>query len=106
MSTRVDPESQFLATTANAPGQAYLNAVPIAPIAADPDDRWGGHALPNDHPAWMKDTLSISGRARALLAKIKPVAVRVVAFWEHRVRSIAVPGGRVSVDASGSYRLN
>jgi hypothetical protein len=41
-----------------------------------------------------------------LLAKIKPIAIRVVAFWEHRVRSVAVAGGRVSVDASGSYRLN
>jgi hypothetical protein len=106
VSTRVDPDSPFLANTANEPGQAFLNAVPVAPVAADADERWGGHALPNDHPAWMKDTLSISNRARALLARIKPVAVRVVAFWEHRVRSIAVPGGRVSVDASGSYRLH
>jgi hypothetical protein len=104
VSARVDAEAQ--AANAAGPPLAYVNALPLAPIAADPEDRWGGHALPNDHPAWMKDTLSISQRARALLAKIKPIAIRVVAFWEHRVRSIALPGGRVSVDASGSYRLN
>ncbi len=104
MSTRVEAEAQ--AASANAAPLPYVNALPLAPVAADPDDRWGGHSLPNDHPAWMKDTLSISQRARALLAKIKPAVVRVIAFWEHRVRSVAVAGGRVSVDASGSYRLN
>jgi len=104
VSGRVEPDTQ--SANASAVALPYVNALPLAPIAADPDDRWGGHALPNDHPAWMKDTLSISQRARALLAKIKPIAIRVVAFWEHRVRSVAVAGGRVSVDASGSYRLN
>jgi len=72
----------------------------------DPDDRYGGHALPSDHPAWMKDTLSISQRTRALLARLKPVVVKVVAYWEHRVRSIAIGTRRLSVDPSGSYRLD
>jgi hypothetical protein len=54
----------------------------------------------------MRDALSISQRARALLAKLQPVVVRVVAFWEHRVKSIAVGGRTLSVDASGSYRCD
>ena len=101
MSTRVetDPPSQP-ATLAAYPPNA---AVAIDPF--DPDDRFGGHALPNDHPAWMRDTVSISQRTRALLTKLKPVAVRVIAFWEHRVRSIFVAGAKLSVDTSGSYRL-
>ncbi len=78
----------------------------VVPIGDDCEDRWGGHALPSDHPAWMKDTLSLSQRARALLAKLKPAAVKVIAYWEHKVRSIVCAGRRISVDASGSYRLD
>jgi len=105
VSARIDADSQAALTGANALPPAYANPLAVAPVNADPDERWGGHSLPNDHPAWMHDTLSISGRARAMLERIKPVAVRVVAFWEHRVRSIAISGGKLSVDASGSYRL-
>jgi hypothetical protein len=78
----------------------------LVPVTSDPDDRWGGHALPNDHPAWMKDTLSLSQRARALIATLRPVILNVVAAWEHRARSILVGGRRLSVDPSGSYRLD
>ena len=102
MSARVDAEPAALAT----PPDAALAAVAALPVAIDTDDRWGGHALPGDHPAWLKDTLSISQRARALLAHVKPVVVRVVASWEHRVRSIFVGAQRLSIDASGSYRLD
>lgn len=84
---------------------AFAATLPAMPVL-DPDDRYGGHALPSDHPAWMKDTLSISQRTRALLARLKPVVVKVVAYWEHRVRSIAIGTRRLSVDASGSYRLD
>ncbi len=86
------------------PGQSAPNAV--APIAFDPDDRYGSNALPSDHPHWMKDTLSISQRARALIAKIKPVVVRVITAWDHRVRSISIAGRTLRVDASGSYRFD
>ncbi|MBC5800096.1 MAG: hypothetical protein GIX03_06390 [Candidatus Eremiobacteraeota bacterium] len=77
-----------------------------APIFDDAEDRWGGHALPGDHPAWMKDTLSISQRARALLTKLRPVVLRVVTYWEHKARSIVCAGRRLSIDQSGSYRLD
>lgn len=103
MSTRLDPDP--------APGTAPLPApLPFPPAGIvnplDPDDRSGGHALPGDHPAWMRDALSISQRARALLAKVRPVAIKVIVAWEHRLRSIVIGGHVLSVDASGSYRLN
>jgi hypothetical protein len=102
MSARVDADGQ-------APGgvapQAPFGAPPPSSIALDPDDRWGGHALPSDHPAWMKDTLSISQRARGLLAQMRPAIVKVIAYWEHRVRSVIIGERRVFVDASGSYRM-
>jgi hypothetical protein len=40
-----------------------------------------------------------------MFQKLKPVAIRVVQFWEHRVRSISIGNRTLSVDASGSYRL-
>ncbi|MDQ6931506.1 MAG: hypothetical protein M3126_12660, partial [Candidatus Eremiobacteraeota bacterium] len=42
--------------------------------------------LPRDHPPWMRDTIAVSVRARELLARIKPLAVRVLTFWDHTVR--------------------
>jgi len=105
MSSRVDPDAQ---TAAAAAANLQPGGVPVAvqPVSLDPDDRWGGHSLPQDHPAWMRDTLSLSQRARALLAHVTPVVVKVIAAWEHRVRSIVVGGRRLSVDPSGSYRLD
>jgi hypothetical protein len=95
---------------ASASGAGLAPAAPLVPgavAAIDASDGWGdGPTLPHDHPAWMRDTLSVSQRARALLARIKPVAVRVVAFWEHRVRSIVIGSRTLSVDASGSYRCS
>jgi hypothetical protein len=106
VSGRVESDAAGAAAAGAGPAPA-TPLVPGAVAAIDPSDGWGeGPALPNDHPAWLRDTLSISQRARALLARIKPVAVRVIAFWEHRVRSIVVGSRTVSVDASGSYRCH
>ncbi len=106
MSGRVESD----AASAAVAGAGLAPAAPLLPgavAAIDPSDGWGdGPTLPHDHPTWMRDTLSISQRARALLARIKPVAVRVIAFWEHRVRSIAIGSRTLSVDASGSYRFD
>lgn len=105
MSARVDADMQ----SANAPDPPAVAAGALqglGSVALDPDDRYGGNALPSDHPKWMKDTLSISQRARALLVRLKPVALRAIAYWEHRVRSIAIGGRNLSVDPSGSYRLD
>lgn len=101
MSARVDADTQSQAAPALA-----LPPLPPAPPLADSDDRWGGHALPSDHPAWMKDVVSISQRARTLFATLRPVVLHVVSFCEHRVRSIVVGERRVSVDTSGCYRID
>ncbi len=63
-------------------------------------------SLPADHPAWQRDVLAISARARAVLATLRPVVVRVATFWDHAVRSVAVGGRRsIEIDPSGCYRL-
>jgi hypothetical protein len=102
VSARVDPDAGLGAPPALAPNEAALGT---QAIAFDPDDRSSGPALPNDHPRWMRDTLSISQRARALLVSIKPVVVRVIAYWEHRVKNLVIGGETLCVDGSGSYRL-
>ena len=62
--------------------------------------------LPRDHPAWMRDSLAVSARARALIASLRPIILKVLNFWDHHVRSITIGGRNVAVDSSGSYRLN
>ena len=87
-------------------GTAAALASPLPlPIALDPDVEIGNQ-LPSDHPPWSKDTLSLSMRARALLTRLRPVVIKVMTFWDHRMRSIFVGGQKLSVDASGSYRLD
>ncbi|GAC1442734.1 MAG: hypothetical protein NVS3B17_01690 [Vulcanimicrobiaceae bacterium] len=104
MSGRVDPEGgAFVAPLALAPPGS---PEALAPLALDPDDRGDAPALPHDHPAWMRDAVSLSQRARALLATMKPVVLRVIDAWEHRVRNAVIGGRTVKVDASGSYRVD
>jgi len=62
-------------------------------------------SLPRDHPAWQRDVLAVSARVRAIVARMHPVAVRVLTFWDHVARSVAIGGRRVEVDPSGCYRL-
>lgn len=95
------------ATTA--PGTA-LEPQPLAPLAVAParvaDVDAELHAtLPRDHPAWQRDVLSVSARARAIIAALRPVVVRVLTFWDHVVRSVNVGARRVEVDPSGCYRV-
>ncbi len=63
-------------------------------------------ALPGDHPAWQRDVLAISARVRAILATLRPIAVRVITFWDHVARSVTLGNGRsIEIDPSGCYRL-
>jgi hypothetical protein len=62
--------------------------------------------LPNDQPRWVKDAVAVSQRARELIAKLRPAAVHVLSFWDHRIRAIVVGDCRVAVDASGCYRID
>jgi hypothetical protein len=61
--------------------------------------------LPRDHPAWQRDILSVSARARAVVAALRPMAIRALTFWDHVVRSVSVGSRRIEVDPSGCYRL-
>ncbi len=81
---------------------AARDAEPVAPPLISFDSET--ELLPQGHPKWIRDGVSISQRARDLVARLAPVVVRVLRFWDHRVRSIVIAGRRVSVDASGSYR--
>lgn len=60
--------------------------------------------LPRDHPRWVKDALTVSSRAREAISRLRPAVVRILGFWDHRVRSATIAGFRVGIDASGSYR--
>jgi hypothetical protein len=101
MSAHVDPRD------ATALGTTTLAAPPLIPSVTNGIDLDAdfGNRLPSDHPAWSKDAISLSQRFRALVAQCKPLAVRVLTFWDHHVRTITVSGRRLAIDASGSYRL-
>ncbi|MGA2395899.1 MAG: hypothetical protein ABSH03_21380 [Candidatus Lustribacter sp.] len=61
--------------------------------------------LPSGHPQWQRDVVSISSRARALIANVVPVVVRTLAYWDHRLREVAFGARTLSVDPAGCYRL-
>ena len=82
---------------------APVQAPPILPLV--PEDELETPPLPREHPKWVKDAVAVSQRARQFIARLKPIAVGVLSFWDHHVRSIAIGGRRFSVDFSGSYRL-
>ena len=81
--------------------------VPLAITATHvPDVDAEMHAtLPRDHPAWQRDILSVSARARAVVTALRPFAVRALTFWDHIVRGVNIGTRRVEVDPSGCYRL-
>jgi hypothetical protein len=83
-----------------------LEAAPRAALLPAPaDEARQAPALPRDHPAWARDLVAISSRTRAMLQAIGPTVVRVLTFWDHRVRSVVVGARSVAVDAAGCYRL-
>jgi len=85
------------------PTLVYPLAIPLLPpIDAEVA---GLPALPSDHPAWQRDVLSISSRARTVIATIVPAVVRTLAYWDHRVRELAFGARTLSVDPAGCYRL-
>jgi hypothetical protein len=96
---RVDPEIN---------PALYPQPALAAPVGALPhisEDELETPPLPREHPKWVRDAAAVSQRARAMIAKLQPLMVRVLTFWDHHVRSIRVGGQSLEVDASGSYRL-
>jgi len=59
--------------------------------------------LPAGHPPWTRDVAALTRRARAALAELPRVVIRVMGFWEHPRREALVDGRRVTVDAAGTY---
>ncbi len=90
---------------ANAIGAATATHAAEPVVAALGEADLDGGQLPNDHPQWVRDAVAISRAARDLVARLKPIAMRVLTFWDHGMRCIAIGGRRVGIDASGSYRI-
>jgi hypothetical protein len=82
---------------------ALLAAAITAPLGEVEFD--AAPSLPGGHPTWQRDVLAVSARVRAIVAALRPVAVRVLTFWDHVIRSISIGQRRIEVDPSGSYRL-
>lgn len=101
MLRRIEIEEPAAALT---PQIGASRSEPIVPAVGEAELETG--LLPQDQPRWVKDAVAVSQRAREIIAKLRPAAVRVLSFWDHRIRSIAVEGRLVRVDASGSYRAD
>jgi hypothetical protein len=87
--------------------EAALASLPPVALAPRNDPEVAAvQTLPRDHPHWVRDTISISSRARTLLERVRPALIRVATFWDHALRSVALGSRLLSVDPSGSYRLD
>jgi len=87
---------------ADAPSRGAITAIALGD---DEARELAPSRLPPDHPAWQRDIVSISARTRAIIATLRPIAVRVLSFWDHAMRSVRIQGHRIEIDPSGSYRL-
>jgi hypothetical protein len=76
----------------------------IVPVVAEAELETA--LLPHEQPRWVKDAVAVSQRARELIAKLRPAAVHVLSFWDHRIRAIVVGDRLVQIDASGCYRAD
>jgi hypothetical protein len=93
------------ALAGGAPG-ALAQAAETAALASevrDPD-HVAEIALPRDHPKWARDRFTLSATTKAWLDRIRPVAIRVFGFWDHRAHRLALEGATIEIDVSGSYR--
>jgi hypothetical protein len=77
----------------------------VAALRADMDTSEVASSLPSDHPAWQRDVFSISSRAKAIIATIRPIVVKALTFWDHQVRTVTVGARALGIDPSGCYRL-
>ncbi len=86
--------------------RSALSGTAAARLAEAPDLELQVHpTLPRDHPAWQRDLVCVSSRARAVIARLRPLAILVLSFWDHAVRAAMIGERRFEVDPSGCYRL-
>jgi hypothetical protein len=99
-------ESEAAAPAVHARGAYGID--PNEPIVAatTESESDAGAQLPRDHPKWVHDTLTVSQRAREIIVRLRPIALAVLTFWDHRSRAAVVGGARLCIDASGSYRID
>ena len=80
--------------------------LPALPVRVELDDGFSGAiGLPDDHPSWQRDIISMSSRARAIAAAVVPLVVRALSFWDHRIREVAFGARTLGIDPAGCYRL-
>lgn len=85
---------------------AALYPLALLPVLPPIDAEASGvPELPSDHPQWQRDVVSISSRARALIANVVPVVVKTLSYWDHRIREITFGTRTLSVDPAGCYRF-
>lgn len=83
-----------------------LYPLAVAPALPPIDaDATGMPELPAEHPRWQTDVVSISARARAVIASILPTVVRAYSYWDHHIREVAFGPRTLAVDPAGCYRL-
>jgi hypothetical protein len=83
-----------------------VGAAHYEPITAVAEAEHETALLPHDHPRWVKDAVAVSQRAREVVARLRPIALSALSFWDHRFRCIVVAERRLAVDASGCYRVD
>jgi hypothetical protein len=100
MSKRTGLVRRGAAAAAGAEGasQARALANDVADLDAAPEI-----GLPREHPRWARDRFTVSAATKALIDRLKPLALRVFGFWDHRVHSLALDEATIGIDACGSY---
>lgn len=82
---------------------------PIASTSADGPARVNaqpGVDISSDFPAWALDAVVPSERFRLVLTALRPILLRVLRYWDQRVRRLTLRDGRAIIVAdSGCYRV-
>lgn len=94
----------FLRTIPSEPTRSRPLRAEAAEGIAESEHLRGGVVLPPGHPAWPRDLVSLTRRARALLATLPRLVVRVWSAWDHARREAIVNGYTVVIDGAGTYR--
>lgn len=97
----------------NASQVAASGNAPAIPAQSDSESVYefaaaasGAPHLPRDFPAWARDVVVVSGRFRAVVTTLVPGFMRVIRYWDQRVRRLVLRDGRVVVvEDSGCYRI-
>ena len=80
-----------------------LETAPLVPDAHDVDAA-AEVSLPREHPRWARDRFTVSAATKALIDRLRPLALRVFGFWDHRAHTVALDDAVIGVDVCGSYR--